>query len=118
MHRRYSLLKTVTAAILAGSVATACVVTPARVVVEPPRVAYATEVVVTSPPAPVVEVVGVAPTPGYVWIHGYWNWVGGRHVWVNGYWTAPPHPGAHWVPHEWVRVDGGYRLREGHWDRR
>ena len=33
-------------------------------------------------------VIGVAPTPGWIWIGGYWNWVGGRHEWVPGRWQA------------------------------
>lgn len=86
-------------------------------VVEPARVSFATPLVVTEPPAPVVETVGVAPVAGYVWLGGYWNWVGGRHVWVGGHW-APPRPGYRWAPHEWVRVNGGWRLREGRWVRR
>ena len=31
---------------------------------------------VTAPPPPRVEVYGVAPGPGVVWIGGYWRWVG------------------------------------------
>jgi hypothetical protein len=83
-------------------------------VVEPARGAYVGGVVVAEPPAPVVETIGVAPVAGYVWLGGYWNWVGGRHVWVAGHWAAP-RPGYRWAPHEWVRVNGGWRLREGHW---
>ena len=41
-----------------------CVVSPGRVVVEPPRVGFISPVVVTEPPAPIVEVQGVAPQPG------------------------------------------------------
>jgi len=93
-----------------------CVVSPGRVVVEPPHIGFITPVVVTAPPAPVVEVQGVAPQPGYLWVNGYWNWVGGRHVWVGGHWDAPPRPGYYWVPHTWERHEGGWRLREGHWD--
>ena len=45
-------------------------------------------VVEEAPPPPArVEVVGVAPYPGAVWIRGYWV-RGYRHrwVWVRGYW--------------------------------
>ncbi len=37
-------------------------------------------------PAPRVEVIGIAPYRGAVWVHGYW--VRGRRdwVWVRGYW--------------------------------
>ena len=60
-------------------------------VVVPDQGHYAGGVVMVAPPAPRVEVVGVAPTPGYVWIGGYWNWVGGRHEWVPGRWAAGRH---------------------------
>lgn len=109
--------------VLAGAVVGAlglggCVVSPGRIAVEPPHVSFLTPVVVTAPPAPVVETWGTPPAPGYVWVGGYWNWVGGRHVWVGGHWGAPPYRGAVWVPHSWERHGEGWRLREGHWDRR
>ena len=59
--------------LLAGTLLGGCVVAPAP--------GYYGGVVAVAPPPPQVEVIGVAPTPGYVWIGGYWNWVGGRHVW-------------------------------------
>jgi hypothetical protein len=73
-------------------------------------------VVMVAPPAPQVEVVPAPPNPGYVWIAGYWNWVGGRHAWVAGHWI-PPRRGHHWVTYEWVRQGDGWRLRPGHWER-
>jgi len=85
-----------------------CVVTPARV--------YVGGAITVAPPAPRVEVIGVAPAPGYVWIGGYWNWVGERHVWVPGGWR-PGRPGYYWVPHRWVAAGGGWRLEQGHWAR-
>jgi hypothetical protein len=97
------------ALMLASVTMTGCVVTA--------RPAYYGGAVVTvAPPAPQVEVMGVAPAPGYVWMGGYWDWVGGRHVWVGGHWMAG-RPGYHWVPHHWVAVGGGYRLSAGHWER-
>jgi hypothetical protein len=83
-------------------------------VVAPERGYYADGIVAVAPPPPRVEVIGVPPAPGYVWIDGYWNWVGGRHVWVAGRWAAP-RPGYHWVPHHWVATSGGWRLVRGHW---
>jgi hypothetical protein len=91
-------------------------VTLSGCVVAPAPGYYGDETVMVAPPAPQVEVVGVAPAPGYVWIGGYWNWVGGRHVWVGGHWDAG-RPGYHWVPHRWVAYHGGYRLARGHWER-
>jgi hypothetical protein len=72
--------------------------------------------VAVPPPAPQVEVIGVPPQPGYVWIGGYWDWVGGRHVWAPGYWAAP-RPGYRWVPHRWAYGGGGWRLHQGYWAR-
>ena len=74
-------------------------------------------VVTVAPPALVAEVQGVAPGPGFVWIGGYWNWVGGRYVWVGGHWGAG-RPGYHWVAHNWVQgPHGGWHLERGHWER-
>jgi hypothetical protein len=42
-------------------------------VVAPDQRHYADGVVMVAPPAPLVEVSGVSPKPGYVWIAGYWN---------------------------------------------
>jgi hypothetical protein len=97
-------------AVLSGALLGGCIVAPA------PGYYRGGAVVTVAPPAPQVEVYGVAPQPGFVWFGGYWNWVGGRHVWVPGYW-GPGRPGYHWVPHTWVRAGGGWRMREGHWAR-
>ncbi len=98
------------ALILASVTLTGCVVAPA------PGYYGDGAVVAVAPPAPQVEVIGVAPGPGYVWGAGYWDWVGGRHVWVGGHWMAG-RPGYHWVPHRWVGYRGGYRMARGHWER-
>ncbi len=110
MLPRRTLLLPVLIGLLAAISLSACVVYPARG-------RYAAGVVAVAPPPPQVEVVGAPPTPGYLWIGGYWNWVGGRHVWVNGYWAAP-RPGFYWVPNAWVHVHGGWRMRAGYWARR
>ena len=104
MPRRALIAAPLLALALAG-----CVVTPPRAYIAGPTVAIA-------PPPPRPEVVGVAPGYGYVWIGGFWNWVGDRHVWVSGHWDAP-HPGYRWVPHHWERDRDGWRLRGGRWER-
>jgi hypothetical protein len=73
-------------------------------------------VVLVAPPPPQVEVMGSPPSADFVWISGYWSWVGNRHVWVGGHW-AKPRPGHHWVAHQWVRQGDGWRLHPGHWAR-
>jgi hypothetical protein len=70
-----------------------------------------------APPAPMQEIITVAPAPGYFWINGFWYWEGGRHVWRAGYW-APPRVGFTWVPHHWERVGVSWHFRAGHWGRR
>lgn len=85
-------------------------------VVVPDQAHYVGGVVMVAPPAPRVEVIGVAPSPGYVWIGGYWNWVGGRHVWVPGRWDRG-RAGYHWEAHQWVREGDGWRMRPGRWAR-
>jgi len=68
------------------------------------------------PPPPVrVEVMGVAPGPGYAWVGGYWGWSGGAHVWMPGRWVVPPHRHAVWVAPRWERAGGRYRFHEGRW---
>lgn len=86
-------------------------------VVYPARVAYVGPTVAIAPPAPIVETYGVAPSPGYFWVGGYWNWVGGRHVWVGGHWSAP-RPGYRWEGHYWEHGRDGWHLHEGRWVRR
>ena len=60
------------------------------------------------PPAPRVEVIGVAPGPGYVWIRGFYRWGGGAYYWVPGRWAYPPYPRAVWVPGRWARARDGW----------
>lgn len=86
-------------------------------VVAPIGPAYGGEVVVgEAPPPERYEVVPAAPAVGYIWIGGYWNWVGARWAWVPGYWHAP-RPGYRWVPHRWEPYGRGYRHGGGQWVR-
>jgi hypothetical protein len=78
---------------------------------------YVGGAVAVAPPAPIAETYGPAPVAGYVWLGGYWNWVGGQHVWVRGHWEAP-RAGYRWVPHAWVHRSDGWHLGRGHWARR
>jgi hypothetical protein len=80
-----------------------------------PAISYAQVVVRVAPPAPIVEVRPAPPDRGYVWIDGYHRWDGGAYIWVPGRWDRPPHPGARWVAHRWVRVHDHWEMREGHW---
>ena len=68
-----------------------------------------------APPPDQVEVVGIAPYPGEVWIGGYWSWSYGRYVWVPGYWARRPWPRAVWAPGRWRKVRRGWRWTPGRW---
>lgn len=100
------------AAVAAAAIACAlggCVVVPA----EPYGYADG-PAVAAAPPAPQVEVIGVAPGPGYFWVGGWWTWNSSRYVWRPGYWSAH-RPGYRWVPHEWHRGPGGWQSHPGQW---
>jgi len=112
--KRSRLIQPVLLMALAGSTLLGGCVVHGSVGVEEPHLYVG--VVAAPPPPPQVEVIGVAPQPGYVWMGGYWNWYNGRHVWVPGHWAAG-RPGYHWVAHTWVHEGGGWRLHEGHWAR-
>ena len=78
------------------------------------EVAY--ETVTVEPPIPRVEIVGVAPGPGYLWIGGHWGWGGGRYNWAPGRWEGA-RPGYRWQPHRWMREGRGWREAPGQWVR-
>jgi len=72
-------------------------------------------VVEARPPAYRVEVIPVAPGPGYFWIRGYWGWGAGAYYWVPGRWEMRPRPRAVWVPGRWRAVRRGWYWVPGHW---
>ncbi|MFZ6875675.1 hypothetical protein ACO0LF_26715 [Undibacterium sp. Di27W] len=111
-------------AIAVAAMMTGCVVAPRPHYYAQPQPVYVPQpvyaqpnvvVVEAAPPAPYAEVIGVAPTPGYIWIGGAWFWEGGRHVWHRGYWSAP-RSGHFWVEHRWEQVGHSWHFREGHWE--
>ena len=77
-------------------------------------------------PAPVAEVVPVAPGANFRWVPGHWVWRGMAWFWVKGHYIAsvqpiPPMPVAiqEVIPvrpspeHFWVR--GHYAWEQNHW---
>jgi hypothetical protein len=56
----------------------------------------------------------VAPSYGYSWVPGYYDYVGSRYAWRGGYWARPPYRGANWYG---PRYYGG-RYYRGYWGRR
>jgi hypothetical protein len=81
---------------------------------------YSSETIVTgpvvryNPPQPRVEVVGVAPFIGAVWIPGNWVWRD-RWSWNSGHWARPPHARSRWAPGSWHHDRRGWRWHDGHW---
>jgi hypothetical protein len=108
--------------LLTGSLLSACIVVPAGRhyggygAYSNPGAYESDSVVMVAPPAPQVDVVIAAPGPGYFWVGGFWNWVGGRHLWVGGRWQAQ-RPGYYWAPHAWQRHGHGWRAQPGYWRR-
>ena len=81
-----------------------------------PAVSGQTEIIVEdAPPPPVHEVIVASPGHGYVWVDGYWGWIGGRREWVRGHWERPPHRHAVWVSPRWEHRGHGYVYIGGYW---
>lgn len=55
------------------------------------------------------------PSPGYIWVPGYWAWADGGYYWVPGTWVLPPAVGLLWTPGYWGWGDGVYVFHEGYW---
>jgi hypothetical protein len=69
----------------------------------------------SAPPEPVVEVVTVSPSAGYVWIPGYYRWDDGRYYWVRGRWEHAPRGRVVWVPGRWAHNRHGWYWVNGRW---
>jgi hypothetical protein len=83
------------------------------------RTASADEVIETvayAPPAPRVEVVGVAPSPNHFWVPGYYGpyRAGYGYSWYPGRWEVR-RPGLNWVNPGWVQGGRGWHYRNGGW---
>ncbi len=97
-------------AILAASsiLMSACTVYPVQ---EP----YYDQPVRVAPPPSQYEYYSTSPALGFVWITGYWDWVGVRYVWISGRWEAP-RLGHYWVPLRWERQGDHWRKHGGRWE--
>ena len=69
------------------------------------------------PPPDRVEVIGVAPGAGYVWVGGHWSWQGNDFGWTPGHWVAVERGYRHWVPGHWQQRRHRWYWVEGHWGR-
>lgn len=69
------------------------------------------------PPPDRVEVIGVAPSAGYVWVGGHWAWRGNDFDWIPGRWVPVERGYRHWVPGHWTQRRGRWYWVEGRWRR-
>ena len=74
-------------------------------------------VVVRRPPPDRVEVIGVGPGRGHVWIGGHWRWTGNDYDWVPGRWARAERGYRHWVRGHWKHTRRGWYWVEGRWRR-
>ena len=70
-----------------------------------------------APPAPRVEVIGVAPSARHFWAPGYYRWNGYEHTWIGGRWELRRDGFEYMGPH-WVRRFGRFEYLPGRWVRR
>jgi hypothetical protein len=81
----------------------------------PAQVSVGVSVTFGPPPLPVYAQ-PLCPSPGFVWIPGYWAWdpaIG--YYWVPGMWALAPFVGALWTPGYWEWSNGVYVWYEGYW---
>ena len=83
----------------------------------PPPPPAAVQVVVegSEPPTPIVEEVGPAPGPEYVWVTGAWVWRHHHWEWIRGHWVFPPRRGAVWIEGRWDHRGGRVVWVDGFW---
>jgi hypothetical protein len=98
------------ATLASATLASGCMVRArARVTTEP------VYVVEEAPPPPREERITVRP--GYVWIRGRWESIGGQWEWRAGHWQRE-RAGYGWEPGHWERRGGRYHWIEGRWEAR
>ena len=68
------------------------------------------------PPLRHEAIAGGRPSPGHIWVAGYWRHDGHAYVWAAGHWERPPHEGHVWVAPRWESREGGWVLIEGRWE--
>ncbi len=90
---------------------------PQEVVIlqEPPPPPEMVVVVREAPPTGIVERRPPQPSPGAVWVSGYWVRQRARWVWVSGQWRVPPRQAAAWVEPRWERRGPEFHFSLGFW---
>ncbi len=68
-----------------------------------------------APPVLPVYVQPPCPSPGYIWIPGYWAWADEGYYWIPGTWALAPSVGLLWTPGYWGWESGAYLWHGGYW---
>src|SRR6266481_1680328 len=68
-----------------------------------------------APPVLPVYVQPPCPSPGYIWIPGYWAWADEGYYWIPGTWALAPSAGLLWTPGYWGWESGVYFWHGGYW---
>jgi hypothetical protein len=66
------------------------------------------------PPPLRVESPTLKPSPGHIWITGYWKWTGINYEWADGRWIKAK-PGKVWEPGVWEQVGNHWVWKPGQW---
>ena len=74
-------------------------------------------VIIGTPPPPVIVEPMPPPRVGFIWAPGFWAWDGRHHIWQGGHWEAQ-HVGGFYAQPSWVQAPGGWRFVPGHWEGR
>src|SRR5882757_9058036 len=68
-----------------------------------------------APPVLPVYVQPPCPSPGYIWIPGYWAWADEGYYWIPGTWALAPSVGLLWTPGYWGWENEVYLWHGGYW---
>jgi hypothetical protein len=68
-----------------------------------------------APPPAKTETVGIAPSPLYDWVPGFWAYREGHWDWVPGSWQPRPRPHAAWIAGHWDQSDHSWVWTPGRW---
>ena len=68
-----------------------------------------------APPAPLVEIIPVSPSPTYVWVTGHHRYQNRNYVWVPGRYQTIPHGKNNYIQGRYVVKHGHNRYVKGHW---
>jgi len=83
----------------------------------PERCSLGATCVDEAPPPPKEEGIGPSPTPGYIWMSGYYVYYSKTgYQWIDGQWV-PARPGHHWNAPHWEKMGSKWVFTPGAWER-